>query len=655
MKLWPWIREKLWPKTTTRPIQTQTAPTKPAPIRAKLALRLERRLMFDAAGVLTAVAALHHDDAGEGHDANHAPDPHPLSVEPPHDGATPAPREILFVDATVENHSVLLKDLPSDVQVVMLDPNRNGVEQIRGTLSGLAGIEAIHIVSHGAEGTLALGNSELDVVNLEDHAHALQDWGAALSEKADILIYGCDVGAGMSGAAFVSRVAELTGADVAASNNLTGAYERGGDWNLEVSQGTIDTPVFVSSSARLAFHGILPSANPVIANIHGDVLSYSEGSGALLIDQGGNVTVTDADSSDFSGGQLTVSITANRDTSDDLLSIRNQGSGAGQIGVSGSNVTYQGTIIGTFAGGSGSNDLVVTLNANANPTSVTALLRNITYTNTDTSAPSTATRSIAFRLTDGDGGTSTTSTASTTVTAVNDAPTISGGTTLSYTENASATVIDATITLADVDNANLQGATITISGNYQSGADTLSFTNTGSITGNWNSTTGTLTLTGSDSVANYQAALRSIKYANSSDAPTTLARTVSFQVSDGTTSSAIATSSVTVTELNDAPVLVSGGQWFIPPVLRSDVTNTGATVASLFSGADITDPDPSSVKGVAIYSDNDMGLGQWQYRIDGGAWSTLPNPLLTTHALLLKSTDEIRFVPNNSNGGQPTL
>ncbi|MEO5346737.1 MAG: DUF4347 domain-containing protein, partial [Magnetococcus sp. YQC-9] len=656
MELWPWIREKFWPITQNSQQTQPVAADRPAPVRARLALRLERRLMFDAAGVLTAIAALHHDSHSDSdhhdtaHDGDHAPVP-----ATPHDAATPTPREFIFVDSTVQDHQNLLKDLPKELQVVMLDPNKDGVEQIRTALAGYAGIEAIHIVSHGAEGTLLLGNTELDVVNIDAHAHALQDWGAALSENADILIYGCDVGAGMSGSAFVSRIAELTGADVAASDNLTGSTERGGDWNLEVTHGAIESEVFVSSSARLSFHGVLPSANPVIANIHGDVLAYTEGSGSLVIDQGGNVTVTDGDSPDFAGGQLTVSITANRDTTDDQLAIRNQGIGAGQIGVSGANVTYQGTVIGTFAGGTGSNDLVVTFNASANPTSVTALLRNITYTNTDTNAPSTGARSIAFRITDGDGGTSTTVTASAPITTVNDAPTIASGSALLYTENNPATVIDATITVADVDNATLQGATIAISGNYQSGADQLLFTNTGTITGSWNAVTGTLTLTGADTLANYQAALRSIKYQNTSDAPTTLTRTVSFQVSDGSASSTVASSTVNITALNDAPVLIAGGQWFIPPVLRNDLTNTGATVGSLFAASDITDADPTPVEGVAIYSANDLGLGTWQYRVDGGAWNSLPNPLLTTHALLLKSTDEVRFVPNSSNGGQPTL
>ena len=86
------------------------------------------------------------------------------------------------------------------------------------------------------------------------------------------------------------------------------------------------------------------------------------------------------------------------------LAIRNQGTGAGQIGVSGSDVTFGGTIIGTFTGGTnGSTPLVVTFNSNATPTAVDALVKNITYQNV-ASDPSTLLRSVRFIVTDGDGG-----------------------------------------------------------------------------------------------------------------------------------------------------------------------------------------------------------------------------------------------------------
>ena len=48
----------------------------------------------------------------------------------------------------------------------------------------------------------------------------------------------------------------------------------------------------------------------------------------------------------------------------DTVAIRNQGTGAGQIGVSGGNVSFGGSVIGSFAGGAGS-ALTVTFNAAA--------------------------------------------------------------------------------------------------------------------------------------------------------------------------------------------------------------------------------------------------------------------------------------------------
>ena len=111
---------------------------------------------------------------------------------------------------------------------------------------------------------------------------------------------------------------------------------------------------------------------PTISNLSGDALAYTEGDGALVIEQGGDASVLDVDSADFDGGTLTVSFAAGSDAVEDVLAIRNVGTGVGQIGVSASNVTYEGTVIGTFAGGSGGSDLVITLNANADADAVSA-------------------------------------------------------------------------------------------------------------------------------------------------------------------------------------------------------------------------------------------------------------------------------------------
>ena len=113
-----------------------------------------------------------------------------------------------------------------------------------------------------------------------------------------------------------------------------------------------------------------------------------------------------SNSANFDTGTLTVSFAAGSDSAEDVLAIRNEGSGAGQISVSGGNVSYGGTLIGTFTGGSGGANLIVTFNSNTTPAAAQALLRNVTYHNTDTTAPTTGARTVRFVLTDGDGGTS---------------------------------------------------------------------------------------------------------------------------------------------------------------------------------------------------------------------------------------------------------
>ena len=110
----------------------------------------------------------------------------------------------------------------------------------------------------------------------------------------------------------------------------------------------------------------------------------------------------------------------------------------------------------------------------------------------------------------------------------NQAPVLSNveGTALAYTENAAATNITTAIMVSDADSANMASGSVQITANYQNGQDVLSYTQVGSIVGTWNSTTGTMGLSGSDTKANYQLALRAVKYANSSDNPSTLTRTV---------------------------------------------------------------------------------------------------------------------------------
>jgi len=114
-------------------------------------------------------------------------------------------------------------------------------------------------------------------------------------------------------------------------------------------------------------------------------------------------SVSDVDSLNFNTGKLTIQLNVGS-TSDDRLGIHNQGKESGKIGVSGSEVTYGGTIIGQFKGGKGIEPFVIDFNSNASLEAVQALMQTITYQNLGTS-PNLGARTVEFQVTD-DGGAS---------------------------------------------------------------------------------------------------------------------------------------------------------------------------------------------------------------------------------------------------------
>ena len=177
-----------------------------------------------------------------------------LPSETPTMPAVPVPHAIVFVEADVPDYQSLLAGLAPGTEVHVLDAGADGLARMAEVLAGRGGIDALHIISHGKEGAVSLGSLLLTTDQLPAHADALAAIGAALNPGADILLYGCDVGAGTDGATFVDALAKATGADVAASTDLTGAASLGGNWTLERTSGVIsaDTPFSLSSLGNYA-------------------------------------------------------------------------------------------------------------------------------------------------------------------------------------------------------------------------------------------------------------------------------------------------------------------------------------------------------------------------------------------------------------------
>jgi len=607
--------------------------------------------------------------------------------------------ELVFVNENIADYQQLINGLPGDdtriFEVVVLESDRSGIDQVSTVLAERSDIDAIHIISHGADGSFALGADWLDNNDLLANSDSISTWGDSLSEDADILLYGCNIAVDADGQTLTGTLAELTGTDVAASDDLTGNAALKGDWELEYQRGEIETVIPFDATVQQSWNGLLATftdhtitttdadgawscyavdvdgdsdmdvlsasynddkiawyendgsenftvhtiattadgaysvyavdvdgdsdmdvlsasnlddkiawyendgnenftahtittdadgamsvyavdvdgdsdmdvlsasrfddkinwyendgsenftvhtiattadgvyyayavdvdgdsdldvlsasynddkiawyendgnenftahtiatdtdgarsvyavdvdgdsdvdvlsasyidgkiawyendgnenfiaqtittdasgarsvyavdvdgdsdvdvisasynddkiawyendtvtSDPPTIGLPGGAIDYLEGDGAVIIDAA--ATVSDPDSLDFDGGALTVSFTEGG-TTDDWLAVRNQGTDTGEIGVSGSNVTYGGTIIGTLSGGMNGSALVITLNAAADATATQALLRNVTYENFAVD-PDPSSRTVGFLLSDGDGGT----------------------------------------------------------------------------------------------------------------------------------------------------------------------------------------------------------------------------------------------------------
>ncbi len=196
---------------------------------------------------------------------------------------------VVFIDFRVEGYETLIRQFDPSVEVYLIDDSADGFDQIAARLLGRTDIDAVHVISHGSAGELLLGNSLLSGDSLAGHATQLASIGQSLAASGDILLYGCNVAAGQAGLEFIGALAQLTGADVAASNNLTGAAISGGDWELEVTTGIIDSSAM--TFADDAFSGVLatPSSLGVVSTVElsGDQLIDS----LLLMSKWGNAVV----------------------------------------------------------------------------------------------------------------------------------------------------------------------------------------------------------------------------------------------------------------------------------------------------------------------------------------------------------------------------
>lgn len=232
---------------------------------------------------------------------------------------------LVVVDARVADMDGFTLDLPANVTVRVVARDESGLDAVGQVLADSGQrYDTIHIISHGTPGSLTLGNETIAGGRLSDaQREKLLAWVPSLTDEADILLYGCDIAAGNEGEAFITELAHLTGADIAASTDATGAADKGGDWDLERTTGAIETPALNLAG----FDGLL-AATAVIDTGTAETRKTTEDTPLVI----SGVTVS-GNASDVI--TLAITTTGGTSTLDGLAGLTVNGNGSTSISVTG--------------------------------------------------------------------------------------------------------------------------------------------------------------------------------------------------------------------------------------------------------------------------------------------------------------------------------
>ena len=166
------------------------------------------------------------------------------------DGNATTGGELALVDATVDDHEVLVRAARADGIPVV---NVTSAADVRSALTNRSDLAAIHVFSHGSVGEVLIGDDRLTAETLDSYDGLTRALNESLAPGGDVMLYGCRVASDGTGQAFVDSVGTATGGDVAASDDLTGSADRDGDWHLEASSGTVST----AELSATGFSGVL--------------------------------------------------------------------------------------------------------------------------------------------------------------------------------------------------------------------------------------------------------------------------------------------------------------------------------------------------------------------------------------------------------------
>ncbi|MFJ5470116.1 putative Ig domain-containing protein [Pectobacterium carotovorum] len=558
-------------------------------------------------------------------------------------------KEAVFIDTALTDYQTLVNSVPTGVDVFLLDSSKDGLSQLAAWAETHKGYDAIHILSHGNEGQVRLGNLTLDSATAEARSADLAKLGTALTQDGDLLLYGCDI-AQDTGKSFVSLLSQLTQADIAASDDLTGAIAKGGNWQLETTVGSIETNNAALGEITREYNNLL--ASPTLGT---NTFSQFSGSSTFVSSQPGLQSYDDinngftyiASSTDrvtlqtvaISGNQVLNTIVA---PGGDLNYFAVKSTDGSEFKLSSIDLRGLGSYASTF-----------TITGYKDGSAVAGATQTITLT----TAFQTATLSNAFqnidevRLTTATMGSGTVTwdniVTAALVASTDNVPSVTAtGANPTYTENGTAVGVftgvsvdthDAgqTFTSAAFTVSNVAGSTeyLTLHGinvALSNGNSVSLGSGYGSASVSLSGGIATVSITGATlSNSDMGSLLSGMTYGNSSDNPGNATRTVTLtQLTDsGASNNTIApniSSAITVVPVNDAPTDITlsattfaqslGSNGTVATLTATDVDSSVFTY-SLVSGSGSTDNALFTISGNTLKAVNATGMAAGTYSV----------------------------------------
>ncbi|MCF8052208.1 MAG: DUF4347 domain-containing protein, partial [Desulfobacterales bacterium] len=534
--------------------------------------------------------------------------------------------ELVIVDGGITDYQPLVDDLLDNrdggfqYEIVVLDPETDGISQISELLAEYQDLDAVHIVSHGTDRAVKLGSVWVYGENFDVYGEDIAGWKSSLAGDADLLFYGCDLAGGEDGRTLLQSFADLTGADVAASVDDTGHTSLGGDWDLEYNTGQIQHGVALSFDAQQEWANLLATGyyldqfNTVSFSGDDGTLSWTndwqEVGGDIGGVTGGDILVTDP------FGDL-----------DYALQIQQSGEGASRqadlSGAASATLSFEYVRMDMDAtedyvqleiSTDGTNwDLLQEFGGGTDATWQSFNTDISAYIDTDTQIRFTAVSmtdvndhfyvdDVRIDLSD--------------AAPSNNAPTASGvPTDVSVTEDTASSFDLSAVTFSDIDGDSL---TVTLAAS----GGTFNASGSGGVTIG-GSGAGTLTLSGTAADINtYLDTVTNIQYTGASNASGDDAATFTLNAEDGTVNPQVGSGNIDIAAVNDAPV-VSGT--FTGSVAEGDVGDLPVTATGTLSISDVdADDSPVFNDQAATAGDNAYGsfvlsAGTWTYTLDQSA------------------------------------